>query len=139
MASYTGCEPGFFPFTYLGLPIGSNMSRIANWRPLIDHFKARLSGWKANHLSIGGRLTLIKSVLDSLVLSIQYVNRLLKWRWMSFHNTNALWVHVVKAIHGDEAAQVRSLVSVYERLAKVKEVPCFYWPSFLLPVEPYDG
>nr|GEX91828.1 RNA-directed DNA polymerase, eukaryota, reverse transcriptase zinc-binding domain protein [Tanacetum cinerariifolium] len=57
---------GSFPFSYLGLPIGSNTSRIANWQILIDRFKARLSGWKANLLSIGGRLTLIKSVLGSL-------------------------------------------------------------------------
>nr|GEV71734.1 Ras-related protein RABA5c-like [Tanacetum cinerariifolium] len=28
---------------------------------------------------------------------------LLKWIWRLFHNPNALWVHVVKAIHGDEA------------------------------------
>ncbi|GJW47301.1 hypothetical protein Tco_0078947 [Tanacetum coccineum] len=66
MASYTGCEAGFFPFTYLGLPIGSNTGRIANWQPFIDRFKARLSGWKANLLSIGGCLTLIKYVLGSL-------------------------------------------------------------------------
>ncbi|GJS20918.1 hypothetical protein Tco_0449550 [Tanacetum coccineum] len=46
MASYTGCEAGFFPFTYLGLPIGSNMSRIANWQPLIDRLRLdyRLEG-----------------------------------------------------------------------------------------------
>ncbi|GJX26521.1 hypothetical protein Tco_0232817 [Tanacetum coccineum] len=66
MASYTGYEAGFSPFTYLGLPISLNMSRIANWQPLIDRFKARSSGWKANLLSIGGRLTLIKFVLGSL-------------------------------------------------------------------------
>nr|GEV09159.1 RNA-directed DNA polymerase, eukaryota, reverse transcriptase zinc-binding domain protein [Tanacetum cinerariifolium] len=66
MAACTGCKAGSFPFSYLGLPIGSNMSRIANWQILIDHFKARLSGWKANLLSIGGRLTLIKSMLGSL-------------------------------------------------------------------------
>ncbi|GJV42590.1 putative RNA-directed DNA polymerase, eukaryota, reverse transcriptase zinc-binding domain protein [Tanacetum coccineum] len=66
MASYTGWETGFFPFTYLGLPIGSNMNRTANWQPLIDCFKARLSSWKDNLLSIGGRLSLIKSVLGSL-------------------------------------------------------------------------
>nr|GEU64927.1 RNA-directed DNA polymerase, eukaryota, reverse transcriptase zinc-binding domain protein [Tanacetum cinerariifolium] len=28
---------------------------------------------------------------------------LLKWRWRLFQNLNALWVHVVKAIHGDAA------------------------------------
>ncbi|GJZ58391.1 RNA-directed DNA polymerase, eukaryota, reverse transcriptase zinc-binding domain protein [Tanacetum coccineum] len=28
---------------------------------------------------------------------------LLKWKWHLFQNPNALWVHVVKAIHGDEA------------------------------------
>nr|GEV73670.1 reverse transcriptase domain, reverse transcriptase zinc-binding domain protein [Tanacetum cinerariifolium] len=66
MAACTGCEVGSFPFSYLGLPIGSNVTRIANWQILIDRFKARLSGWKANLLSIGGRLTLIKSVLGSL-------------------------------------------------------------------------
>nr|GEZ39695.1 RNA-directed DNA polymerase, eukaryota, reverse transcriptase zinc-binding domain protein [Tanacetum cinerariifolium] len=42
------------------------MSGIANWQILIDHFNARLSGWKANLLCIGGRLTFIKSVLGSL-------------------------------------------------------------------------
>nr|GEW33945.1 zinc finger, CCHC-type [Tanacetum cinerariifolium] len=28
---------------------------------------------------------------------------LLKWRWRLFHNSNALWVYVVKTIHGDES------------------------------------
>ncbi|GJV03866.1 putative RNA-directed DNA polymerase, eukaryota, reverse transcriptase zinc-binding domain protein [Tanacetum coccineum] len=56
---------GVFPFSYLGLPIGSNMSRIASWQILIDRFKARMSSWKANLLSIGGHLTLIKSVFKA--------------------------------------------------------------------------
>ncbi|GKE06678.1 hypothetical protein Tco_1398696, partial [Tanacetum coccineum] len=54
------------PFNYLGLPIGSNMKSIASWKTLVDRFHMRLSSWKANLLSIGGRLTLIKSVLGSL-------------------------------------------------------------------------
>ncbi|GJZ25898.1 RNA-directed DNA polymerase, eukaryota, reverse transcriptase zinc-binding domain protein [Tanacetum coccineum] len=66
MATSTGCAPGSLPFTYLGLPIGSNMNLISNWQPLIDRFQSRLSSWKANMLSIGGRLTLIKAVLGSL-------------------------------------------------------------------------
>nr|GFA21529.1 RNA-directed DNA polymerase, eukaryota, reverse transcriptase zinc-binding domain protein [Tanacetum cinerariifolium] len=31
------------------------------------------------------------------------ISLLLEWRWFLFHYTNALWVHVVKAIHGDGA------------------------------------
>ena len=65
MAQVTGCAAGSMPFTYLGLPIGSNMSRITNWNNLVDKFRSKLSLWKANLLSIGGRLTLIKSILGS--------------------------------------------------------------------------
>lgn len=61
-----GCQPSQFPCIYLGLPIGANMSRCANWSPLIDRFLKRLSRWKSKTLSIGGRLTLIKSVLGGL-------------------------------------------------------------------------
>ncbi|GKE45491.1 putative RNA-directed DNA polymerase, eukaryota, reverse transcriptase zinc-binding domain protein, partial [Tanacetum coccineum] len=66
MASNASCITGDIPFNYLGLPIGSNMKSIASWKMLVDRFHLRLSFWKANLLSIGGRLTLIKSVLGSL-------------------------------------------------------------------------
>ncbi|GJR29739.1 putative RNA-directed DNA polymerase, eukaryota, reverse transcriptase zinc-binding domain protein [Tanacetum coccineum] len=75
LAAGTGCSAISLPLTYLGLPIGSNMGRILNWKVLIDRFKARLSGWKANMLSSEGRLTLI----------------------------NLCSVKVLKSIHGDEA------------------------------------
>nr|GEW53023.1 RNA-directed DNA polymerase, eukaryota, reverse transcriptase zinc-binding domain protein [Tanacetum cinerariifolium] len=42
------------------------MDLSVNWKTLLDRFDARLSKWKANLLSIGGRLTLIKFVLGSL-------------------------------------------------------------------------
>nr|GEW00408.1 RNA-directed DNA polymerase, eukaryota [Tanacetum cinerariifolium] len=66
MARVTGCASGTIPFIYLGLPIGSNMNLIANWQSLIDRFRGKLSSWKANLLSIGGRLTLIQYVLGSI-------------------------------------------------------------------------
>ncbi|GJS84723.1 protein SINE1 isoform X2 [Tanacetum coccineum] len=66
VASSLGCLASEFPCSYLGLPIGAQMSRCANWNPLVDRFQKRLSKWKGSTLSIGGRLTLTKSVLGSL-------------------------------------------------------------------------
>ncbi|GJY07937.1 RNA-directed DNA polymerase, eukaryota, reverse transcriptase zinc-binding domain protein [Tanacetum coccineum] len=65
MARNPGCAAGIFPFTYLGLPIGSTMNHISSWKTLIDQFQSRLSSSKASHLSIGDRLTLIKVVLGA--------------------------------------------------------------------------
>ncbi|GKA87910.1 reverse transcriptase domain, reverse transcriptase zinc-binding domain protein [Tanacetum coccineum] len=66
MASLTRCNAGSFPLTYLGLPIGSNMYQTTNWKSLVDKFHSKLSLWKANLLSFGGRLMLHKSILGSL-------------------------------------------------------------------------
>ncbi|XP_071714499.1 uncharacterized protein [Rutidosis leptorrhynchoides] len=63
MATFTGCIYGLLPFSYLGFPLGANMKRIDYWKVLVDRFRKRLSVWNASLLSIGGRLTLIKSVL----------------------------------------------------------------------------
>nr|GEV60249.1 reverse transcriptase domain-containing protein [Tanacetum cinerariifolium] len=107
MASNSGCVAGSFPFTYLGFPIGSTMNRISSWKALIDRFQLRLSSWKACLLSIGGRLTLVKAVLGCLGLNIGSLKSfnlalLQKWRWRWFSFPNALWVKVIKAIHGQE-------------------------------------
>ncbi|GJR84160.1 RNA-directed DNA polymerase, eukaryota [Tanacetum coccineum] len=52
-------------FQYLGVMVGDNMSRLKAWDDIILHIKSRLSKWKVKTLSIGGRLTLLKSVLDA--------------------------------------------------------------------------
>nr|GEY73789.1 reverse transcriptase domain, reverse transcriptase zinc-binding domain protein [Tanacetum cinerariifolium] len=65
-ASSIGCQPSHFSCTYLGLLIGANMSRSANWFPLFERFQKRLSSWKAKSQSFGGRLTLSKFILGSL-------------------------------------------------------------------------
>ncbi|KAJ0445701.1 putative RNA-directed DNA polymerase [Helianthus annuus] len=60
------CKQGSFPFKHLGLVVGANMNLARNWKSVIEVFKNRLSIWKAKTLSYGGRITLIKSVMNAL-------------------------------------------------------------------------
>ncbi|KAJ0479839.1 putative RNA-directed DNA polymerase [Helianthus annuus] len=66
LAKVIGCKSDSTPLTYLGIKVGSNMNRINNWANIIEIFDKRLSLWRAKTLSMGGRLTLINSVLESL-------------------------------------------------------------------------
>ncbi|XP_021974901.1 uncharacterized protein LOC110870014 [Helianthus annuus] len=66
MAATFNCKQGSFPFKHLGLFVWANMNLIKNWEPVINIFRNRLSIWKAKNLSYGGRITLLKSVLNSL-------------------------------------------------------------------------
>ncbi|PWA59872.1 reverse transcriptase domain, Reverse transcriptase zinc-binding domain protein [Artemisia annua] len=66
LASILCCQPSSFPCSYLGLPIGANMTKGCNWKPVLEKFHRRLTSWKAKTLSYGGRLTLIKSVLGAV-------------------------------------------------------------------------
>lgn len=68
VASIIRCTHDKLPFVYLGLPIGKRMSSMEAWSPVFERLIKRLSSWKARLLSIGGRLTLIKAVLGSLLL-----------------------------------------------------------------------
>ncbi|GKA99799.1 RNA-directed DNA polymerase, eukaryota, partial [Tanacetum coccineum] len=65
-ASKLGCLVLKTPFTYLGTKVGENMSRKEAWKEVVDKVLSRLSKWKIKTLSIGGRFTLLKSVLGSM-------------------------------------------------------------------------
>ncbi|GKD70486.1 hypothetical protein Tco_1324576 [Tanacetum coccineum] len=54
------------PFTYLGSMVGGDMHRLQSGNDMVDRVKRRLSKWKMKMLLIGGRLTLVKSVLGSM-------------------------------------------------------------------------
>ncbi|GJV51398.1 RNA-directed DNA polymerase, eukaryota [Tanacetum coccineum] len=64
-ASSIGCSVMKAPFKYLGVMVGGNASLVKAWDDTINKLKMRLSKWKLKTLSIGGRLTLLKSVLGS--------------------------------------------------------------------------
>ncbi|GKE06580.1 hypothetical protein Tco_1398598 [Tanacetum coccineum] len=67
-AESIGCSIFNVPFNVLGVKVGDIMLRRSAWEDIIGKLSSRLSKWKLKALSIGGRLTLIKSVLTSLPL-----------------------------------------------------------------------
>lgn len=64
-ANRIGCDVLHTPFWYLVVTVGDTMSRKSAWVGLVNKLQSRLSKWKVKTLSIGGRLTLLKSVLGA--------------------------------------------------------------------------
>nr|GEZ14286.1 RNA-directed DNA polymerase, eukaryota [Tanacetum cinerariifolium] len=67
-ATLIGYDVLHSPFRYLGITVGDHMSRYSAWSSSIQKVKNRLSKWKSKTLSVGGRLTLLKSVLGAVLL-----------------------------------------------------------------------
>ncbi|GJU60028.1 RNA-directed DNA polymerase, eukaryota, partial [Tanacetum coccineum] len=125
-ANLIGC--GFLrcPFWYLGVMIGNKMSRKSAWDSTIQKLQSKLSKWKVKTLSIGGRLTLLKSVLGASPLyylsifkvpkgvlkimeslrsnffnGIASSDRKITWVvWRFIYCDGSLWFKVVQAIYG---------------------------------------
>jgi hypothetical protein len=53
-----GCQIGTFPFTYLGLPMGTTKPRVEDYTPLMDKIERRLSAC-SSLLSYSGRLEMV--------------------------------------------------------------------------------
>nr|GEW45419.1 RNA-directed DNA polymerase, eukaryota [Tanacetum cinerariifolium] len=64
-ASSIGCGVMHNKFSYLGVMVGECISRHQAWDDTVLKLKSCLSNWKVKTLSIGGRLTLLKSVLGA--------------------------------------------------------------------------
>ena len=65
-ADILGCKVGDLPAQYLGLPLSLGRVNKTMWKPVVERVERKLSTWKANYLSIAGRVTLIKSVFSNL-------------------------------------------------------------------------
>jgi len=68
IATSTGFNIGSLPFTYLGVPIFRGKPKTIHLQPYVDKVKTKLSSWKASLLSIAGRVQLVKSVAQSILL-----------------------------------------------------------------------
>nr|GFA71488.1 RNA-directed DNA polymerase, eukaryota, reverse transcriptase zinc-binding domain protein [Tanacetum cinerariifolium] len=120
-ASTLGCQILRTPFKYLGTEVRGTMHRAIAWqevidKEVIDKVKERLSKWKMKALSIGRRITLLKSVFGSIPIfhmsiykapmrvlkELEYVRR----QFFNGHDPkskkDSLWTRVVKAIYGED-------------------------------------
>ncbi|XP_058759278.1 uncharacterized protein LOC131632555 [Vicia villosa] len=66
VAYVLSCKVEACNFTFLGIPIGANLRKHLTWVPLLNKMKKRLSGWKNHFLNLGGRITLLKSILCAI-------------------------------------------------------------------------
>jgi len=68
MVQLIGFEIGTLPFTYLGAQIFRGKPKRIYFHPIADKIKIRLASWKASLLSMAGRVQLVKSVIQSMVI-----------------------------------------------------------------------
>ena len=60
------CGVGSISTSYLGLPLGAPHKAVGIWDAVEERFRKRLTSWKRQYTSKGGRLTLTCSTLSSL-------------------------------------------------------------------------
>ena len=65
-----------FPIRYLGLPLAEGRLRARDWQLVMEKIEARLGGWQARHLSHGGRLVLLQSVLAATLIYFMAIFRM---------------------------------------------------------------
>jgi len=105
----TGFTQKDSPINYLGCPLYIGGQRIIYYSQLVDKVAKRISGWQARLLNFGGRLILVKHVLQSIPIhtmaaisppktTLQYIKSLTadffwgrekdkkKYHWASWEN-----------------------------------------------------
>jgi hypothetical protein len=63
-----GVNAGSLPFIYLGVPIFQGRPKRSYFQSIADKVKCKLSAWKGSLLSQAGRVQLISSVIQSLLI-----------------------------------------------------------------------
>jgi hypothetical protein len=87
------CNVGSIPFIYLGLPVGDNPRRESTWKPLLESLSRKLGVWRNRFISLGGRVVLLKSVLNSIPsFYLSFLKLPLKvWKQIVKLQRNFLW------------------------------------------------
>jgi hypothetical protein len=65
LAGVFGCSVGSYPFTYLGLPMGTTKPKVEHFAPLVCRIERRISA-TASWLTMAGRATLVDTTISSI-------------------------------------------------------------------------
>ena len=68
IANLIGFNKGSLPFNYLGVPIFKGKPKRAHLQGIADNIKSKFCAWKASLLSIAGRMLLVKSVIQGMLM-----------------------------------------------------------------------
>lgn len=66
LATVLVCGVDTLPTVYLSMPLGRKSKDVEIRNNIVEKTESSLAQWKAQYLSLGGRVTLINSMLDSL-------------------------------------------------------------------------
>ncbi|GJS50108.1 retrovirus-related pol polyprotein from transposon TNT 1-94 [Tanacetum coccineum] len=157
-ANTLGCRILNTPFSYLGVNIGV-MTRINSWDVVINKILCRLSKWKMKVLSIGGRLTLLKSVLGSTPIyymsmfkaPIQVINKLesirshffngvdYKVRKMTFVNWKNVLASKEKGGLGVSSFYALNRALIFKWVWRFRTRPNSLWYRAIMAIHGQDG
>jgi Reverse transcriptase (RNA-dependent DNA polymerase) len=79
LAAIMQCQASKFPIMHLGLPLSDKKLPKDAYNKIFNNEERRLAGWKADLLSIGGRLVLLNSILTTQLAYFMSVFVLPKW------------------------------------------------------------
>ncbi|CAL0306454.1 unnamed protein product [Lupinus luteus] len=76
ISNLLGFSAGSLPFCYLGVPLFKGRPKKLYLQPIADRILRKLASWKGSSLSIMGRVELVKSIIQSMLL---YSFHIYKW------------------------------------------------------------
>lgn len=65
LAENLGCQMDSLPTKYLGMTLGAKNKEVEVWSEVLERSERKLTRWKSQYLSMGDKLTFIKSVMDA--------------------------------------------------------------------------
>ncbi|GKE51495.1 RNA-directed DNA polymerase, eukaryota [Tanacetum coccineum] len=126
-ASKLGCLVLKTPFTYLGTKVGKNAKSA--WKEVVDKVLSRLSRWKMKLLSIGGRLTLLKSVLGSMPIFHMSIFKVPSSILKSLESIRS------RFFNGQDPKSNKASWVKWNKGGREFEQGCFWWSSNLLDID----